>query len=184
MLAVKDTATSIVRRLHEAGHIAYFNGGCVRDMVRGVEPHDFDIATSATPEQVQALFAKTVQVGAAFGVILVVENGYQFEVATFRSDEAYIDGRRPTGVRFGSPEEDAQRRDFTINGLFYDPMGEGRIIDFVGGRADIERKLVRTIGDPHHRFTEDKLRLLRCVRFAANLGYEIEAVTFDTVRER
>jgi putative nucleotidyltransferase with HDIG domain len=183
MLAVKDTATSIVRRLHEAGHVAYFNGGCVRDMVRGVEPHDFDIATSATPEQVRALFAKTVQVGAAFGVILVVENGHQFEVATFRNDEAYIDGRRPTGVRFGSPEEDAQRRDFTINGLFYDPLSEGRIIDFVGGLTDIEQKLVRTIGDPHHRFTEDKLRLLRCVRFAANLGYEIEAVTFDTVRE-
>jgi len=183
MLAVKDTATSIVRRLREAGHIAYFNGGCVRDMVRSVEPHDFDIATSATPEQVQGLFTKTVQVGAAFGVILVLENGHQFEVATFRTDEAYIDGRRPTSVRFGSPEEDAQRRDFTINGLFYDPVGEGRIIDFVGGRADIERKLVRTIGDPHHRFTEDKLRLLRCVRFAANLGYEIEAATFDTVRE-
>jgi putative nucleotidyltransferase with HDIG domain len=183
MLAVKDTATSIVRRLSEAGHIAYFNGGCVRDMVRGAEPHDFDIATSATPEQVQALFTKTVQVGAAFGVILVVENGYQFEVATFRNDEAYIDGRRPTGVRFGSPEEDAQRRDFTINGLFYDPAGEGRVIDFVDGRADIKRKLVRTIGDPHHRFNEDKLRLLRCVRFAANLGYEIDPPTFDAVRE-
>jgi poly(A) polymerase len=206
---MKDTAISIVKRLREAGHTAYFNGGCVRDMVRGVEPEDIDIATSATPEQVQALFTKTVPVGAAFGVVLVIEDGHQFEVATFRSDEAYVDGRRPTSVRYGSPEEDAQRRDFTINGLFLDPLttemqsnlsvsGEPRygeaasrgqdpiadqIIDFVGGRADIERKLVRTIGEPRERFTEDKLRLLRCVRFAANLGYEIEPATFDAVKE-
>src|SRR5271154_2074833 len=179
---MKQTAISIVKRLREAGHIAYFNGGCVRDMVRGVEPQDIDIATSATPEQVQALFARTVPVGAAFGVVLVLEDGHQFEVATFRSDEAYIDGRRPTGVRYGSAEEDARRRDFTINGLFYDPIAD-QIIDFVGGRADIERKLVRTIGEPRERFTEDKLRLLRCVRFAANLDYEIETATFDAVRE-
>src|SRR6266404_3571871 len=119
---MKQTAISIVKRLREAGHTAYFNGGCVRDMVRGVEPHDFDIATSATPEQVQALFPKTVPVGAAFGVVLVLKGGHQFEVATFRSDDAYIDGRRPTGVRYGSAEEDAQRRDFTINGMFYDPL--------------------------------------------------------------
>jgi putative nucleotidyltransferase with HDIG domain len=203
---MKQAAISIVKRLREAGHVSYFNGGCVRDMVRGVEPQDIDIATSATPEQVQALFARTVPVGAAFGVVLVLEDGHQFEVATFRSDEAYIDGRRPTGVRYGSPEEDARRRDFTINGLFFDPFlsptggagvpacgptgggpGQpalpGRIIDFVGGRADIERKLVRTIGEPRERFTEDKLRLLRCVRFAANLGYEIETATFDAVKE-
>ena len=143
---MKDTAISIVKRLREAGHTAYFNGGCVRDMVRGVEPEDIDIATSATPEQVQALFAKTVPVGAAFGVVLVIENGHQFEVATFRSDEAYVDGRRPSAVHFGSSEEDARRRDFTINGLFYDPIAD-QIIDFVGGRDDIERKLVRTIGE-------------------------------------
>jgi poly(A) polymerase len=179
---MKQAAINIVKRLREAGHVAYFNGGCVRDMVRGVEPQDIDIATSATPEQVQALFAKTVPVGAAFGVVLVLEGGHQFEVATFRSDEAYVDGRRPTSVRYGSPEEDARRRDFTINGLFYDPIAD-QIIDFVGGRADIERKLVRTIGEPRDRFTEDKLRLLRCVRFAANLGYEIEPATFDAVKE-
>lgn len=179
---MKDTAINIVKRLRGAGHTAYFNGGCVRDMVRGVEPQDIDIATSATPEQVQALFAKTVPVGAAFGVVLVLEDGHQFEVATFRSDEAYVDGRRPTSVRYGSPEEDARRRDFTINGLFYDPIAD-QIIDFVGRRADIERKLVRTIGEPRERFTEDKLRLLRCVRFAANLGYEIEPATFDAVKE-
>jgi len=179
---MKSTATGVVRRLREAGYIAYFNGGCVRDMVRGVEPHDIDIATSARPEEVQKLFAKTVPVGAAFGVVLLLEGGHQFEVATFRSDEAYIDGRRPTSVRFGSPEEDAQRRDFTINGLFYDPLAN-QIIDFVHGQADIAGKLVRTIGDPRQRFTEDKLRLLRCVRFAANLGYEIEAATFAAVKE-
>jgi poly(A) polymerase len=179
---MKDTAISIVKRLREAGHTAYFNGGCVRDMVRGVEPEDIDIATSATPEQVQALFTKTVPVGAAFGVVLVLEGEHQYEVATFRSDEAYVDGRRPTSVRYGSPEEDARRRDFTINGLFFDPIA-GQIIDFVDGRADIERKLVRTIGEPRARFTEDKLRLLRCVRFAANLGYEIETATFDAVKE-
>jgi poly(A) polymerase len=179
---MKDTAISIVKRLREAGHTAYFNGGCVRDMVRGVEPEDIDIATSATPEQVQALFTKTVPVGAAFGVVLVLEGGHQFEVATFRSDDAYVDGRRPSAIHFASPEEDARRRDFTINGLFYDPIAD-QIIDFVGGRADIERKLVRTIGEPRERFTEDKLRLLRCVRFAANLGYEIEPATFDAVKE-
>ena len=179
---MKEVAINLVRCLREAGHTAYFNGGCVRDMVRGVEPHDFDIATSATPEQVQALFPKTVPVGAAFGVVLVLEDGHQFEVATFRSDEAYIDGRRPTSVRYGAPEQDAQRRDFTINGLFFDPVGN-QIVDFVNGRADIERKLVRTIGEPRQRFTEDKLRLLRCVRFAANLGYEIEAATFVAVKE-
>lgn len=179
---MKETATNIVRRLREAGHVAYFVGGCVRDMVRGVEPHDFDIATSATPEDVQKLFARTVPVGAAFGVVLVIEGDHQFEVATFRSDDAYIDGRRPTGVHFGSPQEDAQRRDFTVNGMFFDPIGN-EIIDFVGGRADIERKVVRTIGDPRQRFTEDKLRMLRAVRFAANLGFEIDPPTFGVVKE-
>jgi poly(A) polymerase len=179
--AMNKTAIGIVRRLREAGHVAYFAGGCVRDMVRGVEPHDYDIATSATPDQVQALFAKTIPVGAQFGVVLVLEGGYQFEVATFRSDEAYIDGRRPTSVRYGSPEQDAQRRDFTINGLFFDPIA-GEIIDFVCGRADIERKLIRTIGEPRHRFAEDKLRMLRCIRFATNLGFEIEDKTFDAVK--
>ena len=162
--------------------MAYWAGGCVRDMVRGVEPNDYDIATTATPEQVQNLFPKTIPVGVQFGVILVLKSGHQFEVATFRSDEAYLDGRRPTSVRYGSPEEDAQRRDFTINGLFYDPVAN-EIIDYVGGREDIGRKLVRTIGEPRHRFGEDKLRLLRAIRFAANLGFEIEEKTFEAVRE-
>ncbi len=179
---MKQTATSIVRRLREAGHIAYFNGGCVRDMVRGVEPHDYDIATNATPEQVQKLFAKTIPVGAQFGVVIVIENEHQFEVATFRSDDAYIDGRRPSAVHYGTPEQDAQRRDFTINGMFFDPVAN-EVIDFVGGRADIERGVVRTIGEPRARFAEDKLRMLRCVRFAANLGYRVDSATMAAVKE-
>ncbi len=179
---MKTTAIRIVQKLREAGHIAYFAGGCVRDMVRGVEPHDFDIATTATPEEVQKMFPKTVPVGAAFGVVLVLEDGYSFEVATFRCDEAYVDGRRPTAVRYGTPEEDAQRRDFTVNGMFYDPLAE-EIIDFVGGQADIQRRIIRTIGAPHQRLTEDKLRMLRCIRFATTLGYEIEPHTFDAIKE-
>ena len=179
---MQNTAIQVVRRLREAGHTAYFAGGCVRDLLRGVAAHDFDIATSATPEEVQRLFPKTIPVGVAFGVVLVLEGGHQFEVATFRSDEAYRDGRRPSGVRYGSPAEDAHRRDFTINGLFLDPLTE-QIFDFVGGRADIDRQLIRCIGEPRHRFTEDKLRLLRCVRFASNLQFTIEPDTLAAVRE-
>ncbi len=182
MCAMIEAARQIVRTLRAAGHTAYFAGGCVRDMVRGVAPHDFDIATTATPEEVPQLFPRTVPVGAQFGVVLVLEAGHQFEVATFRSDEAYVDGRRPTGVRYGSPEDDAHRRDFTINGLFYDPLAD-RIIDYVGGRADIERRVVRTIGEARHRFTEDKLRLLRAVRFAANLNFELESATLAVIQE-
>ena len=179
---VRNIAVNIVRRLATAGHTALFVGGCVRDMVRGIKPHDYDIATTATPEEVQALFPKTIPVGAQFGVILVLEDDYRFEVATFRTDDTYADGRRPTAVRYGTPEEDAQRRDFTINGLFYDPLAD-KILDYVGGQADIAQKLVRTIGEPHARFTEDKLRLLRCVRFASNLEFEIEAATFNAVKK-
>ena len=172
----------IVRRLTEAGYTALFAGGCVRDMVRGVEPRDYDIATTATPEQVQRLFPKTIPVGAQFGIVLVQEDNHQFEIATFRTDEAYLDGRRPTAVRYGTPEQDAQRRDFTINGLFYDPLTD-KLLDYVGGQADIARKLIRTIGEPRQRFTEDKLRLLRCVRFASNLEFEIEPATVTAMRE-
>jgi poly(A) polymerase len=150
-------------------------------MVMGVTPHDVDIATTATPEQVQRLFPHTVAVGAQFGVILVMEGGHQFEVATFRNDDAYVDGRRPVSVRYGSPEEDAQRRDFTINGLFYDPITE-TVIDYVQGQVDIRRRVIRSIGIPAERFAEDKLRLLRCVRFAANLGFEIDPDTFAAVQ--
>jgi len=177
---MKEAARRIVERLRGEGHIAYFAGGCVRDIVRRVTPKDYDVATSATPETVQKLFPRTHAVGAHFGVIIVLENGFQFEVATFRSDDAYIDGRHPTAVHFSSPEEDARRRDFTINGMFYDPVAE-EVIDLVGGRADIAAKLVRAIGDPAQRFAEDRLRMLRAVRFATVLDYEIDKQTWDAL---
>jgi poly(A) polymerase len=176
----ESLATAIVRRLRDAGHVAYYAGGCVRDMLRGVEPKDFDIATSARPEQVQALFPRTVAVGAQFGVICVLEGGRQFEVATFRSDGAYIDGRHPEGVTFSSPREDAERRDFTVNGMFFDPLAR-EVLDFVGGRADLERGLLRAIGDPASRFREDRLRLLRAVRFATVLAFEIDPATWEAL---
>ena len=177
---MEKTAREIAARLRENGHIAYFAGGCVRDIVRGETPKDFDIATDAKPETVQKLFPRTYAVGAHFGVIIVLENGFQFEVATFRSDEAYIDGRHPSAVHFSSPEEDAKRRDFTINGMFYDPVAE-EVIDFVGGRADIDAKLVRAIGDPAQRFAEDRLRMLRAVRFATVLDYTIDNQTWEAL---
>src|SRR5947207_6923935 len=178
--SMKEAARRIVERLRGEGHIAYFAGGCVRDIVRRMTPKDYDVATSATPETVQRIFSRTHAVGAHFGVIIVLENGFQFEVATFRSDEAYIDGRHPTAVHFSSPEEDARRRDFTINGMFYDPVAE-EVIDLVGGRADIAAKLVRAIGDPAQRFAEDRLRMLRAVRFATVLDYQIDPKTLDAL---
>jgi len=174
---MEKTAREIAAHLRESGHLAYFAGGCVRDIVRGETPKDFDIATDAKPENVQKLFPRTYAVGAHFGVILVVENGFQFEVATFRSDEAYIDGRHPSAVHFSSPEEDAKRRDFTINGMFYDPVAE-EVIDFVGGCADIAARLLRAIGDPARRFAEDRLRMLRAVRLATVLDYQIDKQTW------
>jgi poly(A) polymerase len=170
-------ARAIVTRLRDQGSIAYFAGGCVRDLVRGQVPKDIDIATDARPERVQEIFPRTYAVGAKFGVIVVLENGFQFEVATFRSDDAYVDGRRPSAVHFSSPKADAKRRDFTINGMFYDPIAD-EVIDFVGGRADLEAKLVRAIGNPTERFAEDHLRILRAIRFATVLQFEIESVTW------
>src|SRR6266481_8657543 len=155
---MEKTAREIAARLRESGHIAYFAGGCVRDIVRGETPKDFDIATDAKPEQVQVIFTRTYAVGAHFGVIVVLENDFQFEVATFRSDGAYLDGRRPVEVHFATAKEDAARRDFTINGMFFDPEKD-EVIDFVGGRADLEGRLIRAIGDPAHRFAEDRLRM-------------------------
>src|SRR6266513_1596681 len=177
---MEEAARKVAARLREDGHIAYFAGGCVRDMVRGVAPKDYDSATDARPEVVQRIFPRTYAVGAHFGVIIVLENDFQFEVATFRSDEAYIDGRHPSAVHFSSPKEDAQRRDFTINGIFYDPVAE-EVIDFVDGRADIAAKLVRAIGDPAQRFAEDRLRMLRAVRFATVLDYKIDEQTWDAL---
>lgn len=182
VILMRREAEKVARRLREHGYQAVFAGGCVRDVLRGVEPHDYDIATSARPEEVMALFPKAKAVGAHFGVVLVRQGGFQFEVATFREDGTYSDGRRPDSVRFSSAEKDAQRRDFTINGLFLDPA-DNRIIDYVGGRADLEAGVVRAIGEPHQRFREDHLRLLRAVRFATVLDFTIDPQTWQAVTE-
>jgi poly(A) polymerase len=174
-------ALSILRTLRAYGHDALLAGGCVRDRLRGIEPKDFDIATSARPDQVQAAFPLTEPVGAAFGVMLVILDGAAYEVATFRKDGPYIDGRRPEGVEFASPEEDASRRDFTVNGLFYDPDAD-LVMDFVHGQADLRAGILRAIGDPAARFQEDRLRVLRCVRFACQLGFAIEPHTWSAVK--
>src|SRR6267142_2087218 len=177
---MEKTAREVAQRLRANGHIAYFAGGCVRDMVRDLAAKDYDIATDATPDVVQKIFPHTYAVGAHFGVVVVVENEFNFEVATFRSDGAYLDHRHPVDVRFSSPEEDAKRRDFTINGMFFDPE-KNEVIDFVGGRADLKAKLVRAIGDPAARFSEDRLRMLRAVRFATVLDYKIDNPTWDAL---
>jgi len=174
------TARAIAQQLRDAGFIAYFAGGCVRDLLLGAAPKDIDIATNAPPEQVQKMFPRTYAVGAHFGVIVVLESEMQFEVATFRSEGAYVDGRRPEEVTFSTPEEDAARRDFTINGMFFDPATD-QVINFVGGHADLDARLIRAIGDPAQRFAEDRLRILRAVRFATTLEFEIEPETWNAL---
>ena len=169
----RKEATEIVRILQDKGFTAYFAGGCVRDSIRGQTPLDYDIATSAHPDQVEQVFEKTRAVGSHFGVILVFKGAYAFEVATFRNEGSYSDGRHPDSVEFSSPQEDAMRRDFTINGLFENPI-TGEIIDYVEGKKDITQKVIRAIGEPHKRFSEDHLRLLRAVRFSARLDYQID----------
>jgi len=181
-LTQREAAVEVVRRLREHGHIAYLAGGCVRDMLLGREPKDYDVATSATPDRIIELFRRTRRVGAQFGVVLVRKGGYWIETATFRTDLSYSDGRRPDAIAFSTPEEDARRRDFTINGMFYDPI-EARVIDFVGGRADLESRTLRAIGEPRHRFREDHLRVLRAVRFAAVYECTIEPATWAAIRE-
>jgi putative nucleotidyltransferase with HDIG domain len=176
-----DVAASIVRELQEHAYVAYFAGGCIRDALLNIPPKDIDIATSASPEQVQALFHRTIPVGIQFGVVRVRVAEMEFEVATFRSDGTYLDGRHPSAIRFSTPEQDAARRDFTINGMFYDPFGE-RLIDYVKGREDLAGKLVRAIGEPSRRFAEDRLRMLRALRFAAVLRFEIEAGTWSAIQ--
>ena len=193
--ALKDFATTIVQTLRQNGFQAYLVGGCVRDLLLGREPKDYDVATNATPEQVMAIFPETYAVGAQFGVVLVplperpepgnVElsssKSLTVEVATFRSDLGYSDGRHPDEVRFSSdPRQDVVRRDFTINGMMLDPVS-GEVLDFVGGRKDLEARIIRAIGDPERRFQEDKLRMLRTVRFAARFGYTIEPATFSAM---
>ena len=178
----RTTAVEIVRRLQAAGFSAFWVGGCVRDFLLGREPQDYDIATSARPEQIEKLFKRTVAVGRKFGVMVVVENGRQFQVATYRAEAGYRDGRHPEQVTFGDAQADAQRRDFTVNGLFYDPVTE-KTHDWVGGKKDLRAKVIRTIGVPEERFAEDHLRLLRAVRFAAQLDFAIEPQTMAAVRK-
>ncbi len=177
------TASEIVARLRRHGHEAYLAGGCVRDLLLGRPPADYDVATAAAPEEVRALFPRTSAVGAAFGVIRVAADDGEYEVATFRTEGPYLDGRHPSSVRYASAREDALRRDFTVNGLFLDPE-TSEVLDFVGGRADLAGRMIRTIGDPAARFAEDHLRMLRAVRQAAELGFEIAAETLDVLRQR
>ncbi len=180
-MSLRKISREIVSRLQAAGFEAFWVGGCVRDHLLGREPVDFDIATSARPVEIEALFERTLAVGKQFGVMVVVQGGHEFQVATFRAEADYTDGRRPGRVEFADARADSERRDFTINGLFLDP-NTGRIFDWVGGEADLRARLVRTIGMPGDRFAEDHLRLLRAVRFAAQLGFEIEAGTAEAIR--
>src|SRR5436853_6425461 len=178
----REFATDVVRRLRAAGHAALFAGGCVRDMLLGREPDDFDVATDATPELVQKLFKRTAAFGVSFGVVEVLgPKPLTVQVATFRSDVSYSDGRHPDAVVFSSPEEDARRRDFTINGMFFDPLAQ-TVIDYVGGQEDLGDGILRAIGDPAQRFAEDKLRLLRAVRFATRFHLTMDPATAAAVR--
>lgn len=181
--ATKETAVWVIRKLRRAGHEALLAGGCVRDMLLGRRPADYDIATSATPQQVKKLFRRVVMVGAKFGVAMVIRKRRPVEVTTFRSDLSYSDGRRPDAVEFVSAREDALRRDFTINGMFYDPLAD-RVVDYVGGQADLSAGVVRAIGDANVRFSEDYLRMLRAVRFAARLDFRIEPATAAAIGRR
>lgn len=176
------SARHIIQTLRDRGFTAYLAGGCVRDQLLGVEPQDFDVATNARAEVVQRLFPNTIPVGIQFGVVLVVDNGIPCEVATFRSDGAYLDGRHPTSVHFGNAQEDAQRRDFTINGMFHDPLIE-EIIDYVNGQEDLRSGIIRAIGDPYARFAEDRLRMLRAIRLAARLDFTIALDTFTAIQD-
>ena len=178
---LKSIAREIVARLQQAGFAAYWVGGCVRDQLLGREPQDYDVATAARPAEIESLFPHTLPVGRQFGVILVLEGGHQFQVATFRAEADYADGRRPRQVAFCDARADAERRDFTVNGLFYDPIA-AQLHDWVGGEADLRRKIIRTIGDPRERFAEDHLRLLRTVRFAAQLDFTIHAATLAALQ--
>lgn len=204
---MKEAAISVIRKLRERGYQAYLVGGCVRDLLLGREPADYDVSTDATPREVMRIFPETYAVGAQFGVVLIPVDGSTvrdlqraaereavetpieaakhkaIEVATFRSDGVYTDGRHPDEVRFSkTAQEDVQRRDFTINGLLLDPLDHDRVLDYVGGRADLDARIIRTIGDPDRRFREDKLRMLRAVRFAARFDYEIEPNTMVAIQ--
>lgn len=180
-MSQQDKAIHIVRRLREAGHQAYFAGGCVRDRLLGRQPADYDIATDATPESTQDIFPHTLPVGSKFGSVIVVLEGDPFAVTTFRFDGPYLDGRHPVHVRYGALEEDVRRRDFTINSMMYDPV-DHRVIDLVNGREDLRKGVVRAVGDPHERFSEDRLRMVRAVRLASGLGFAIDGPTLAAIR--
>ena len=175
-------AKEIVYKLVKAGHVAYFAGGWVRDYIMDHPSNDIDIATDAPPDKILDLFPRTILVGLSFGIVVVLVDSHQFHLSTFRKDFQYLDGRHPEGVEFTTAEEDAKRRDFTLNGMFYDPLQEV-IHDFVGGMQDIKKKLIRAIGNPYERILEDRLRMIRAVRFAARFGFTIDQETQQAIRE-
>lgn len=181
-MTIKQYAVQIVQTLQKHGYKAFLAGGCVRDMIMGKESFDYDIATDAMPHDVIRIFQKTIPVGIQFGVVIVVKEGHNFEVATFRAEDSYSDGRHPDRISFSTPENDVKRRDFTINGLLYDPVKD-EILDYVGGRKDIEAGIVRTIGDPIERFTEDKLRMIRAARFACRFHFSIHKDTQQAIMQ-
>lgn len=176
----RDAAISIIKTLRDNGHQALLAGGCVRDMLLDRTPKDYDVATDAHPEVVTKLFRRTLQVGAQFGVVMVLKGTEQIEVATFRTEDGYVDGRHPSEVHYSDAQHDASRRDFTINGMFYDPVEEA-VLDYVGGRDDLKLKTIKTIGDPAQRFAEDYLRMLRAIRFSGQLGFSIDTDTYNAV---
>jgi len=177
-----QTALKIIKKLRNKGYQAYLAGGCVRDILIGKKPQDYDIVTSAKPEEIEAILKKTIPVGKKFGVILAVEEGHHFEIATFRSDAGYSDGRRPDAIYFTNAQDDAKRRDFTINGLFFDPFSK-KVVDYVGGQEDLKRKILRFIGSPEERIKEDNLRILRAIRFKNSLGLKYDSQTFKALQK-
>ncbi len=180
MMDALQAATDLVAIIQAKGHIAYFAGGWVRDYLMKHPSDDIDIVTDASSEVLQTYFPKTIPVGISFGIIVIVHEGHSFEVATFRTEEGYNDGRRPSKIELASPEEDAKRRDFTINGMFYDPVLE-KLFDYVGGRKDLEQRVIRCIGNPHDRFNEDRLRMIRAIRYSARFHFDIEASTYKAI---
>jgi poly(A) polymerase len=179
-MPARSFATSVVKKLVESGHTAYFAGGWVRDYLMQHPSDDIDIATSASVDQIQEIFPRTIPVGVAFGIVIVVEEGYHFEVATFRKESGYLDGRRPTSIEPASPEEDAHRRDFTINGMFWDPLTQ-KLYDFIDGQKDLKKGVIRAIGNPHERFLEDRLRMMRAVRYSTRFNFPIESETLQAI---
>lgn len=179
---MEPTSIKIIKQLKAAGHEAYWAGGCVRDILMGIKPKDYDIVTSAKPDEIEDILEKTIPIGKEFGVILALQDGHEYEVATFRSDSGYSDGRRPDAVEFTNIEEDAKRRDFTINAMYYDPL-EDKVLDFQGGQKDIEAGLVRFVGDPETRVLEDHLRVLRAVRFKNTFDFQYHPDTYKAVKK-